>query len=63
MFHVPGFIDARPSRFNFGFISRLIHLADMNILVSHKKINTLVFTMKKELQILYDWMLANRFDN
>ena len=37
------------------FISRLIHLVlyadDMNILVSHKNINTLVFTMQKELQI------------
>ena len=44
------------------FISRLIHLVlyadDMNILVPHKNINTLVSAMKKELQILYDWMLT-----
>ena len=32
----------------------------MNILVSHKNINALVSTIKKQLQILYDWMLANR---
>ena len=38
----------------------MLHADNINILVSHKNINTLVSTMKKEPQILYDWMLANR---